>query len=308
MEIRKLSDFLEIPEGELHRCLNSFRMAVLKAKADRMALQQNGKAQEGINFDSFVWRQNVTDETLDLGLHPATPVDELPIRHKVKTALKNMNVFALEDLSEVTESELLMISNSGRITVEKLRSMLAKIGLMFKSETDPAQKLQTENRLARRLPAADRLKSVTNESSVSELGLKQSTLERALRNGHLTVDHLRALSPRDLLLSYGNKQLEEIVTIFSQAGVAFHNPLSNLDLWWLGLLKRDDLPYPTDPNAGIGEAAPWLGSSVVERLKKCGVDTLQALSETMRRPDSVARLRFGPKTRTKINEFLQYVG
>lgn len=307
MEIRKLSDFLEIPEDELHRCLNSFRRGVLKAKADRMALQKKGLSPEGIIFDAFIWKPNTTKETVGV-VPPETPVDELPIRYKTKLALKEMHVFALEDLSEVTEIELFMIPDTGHITIGKLRSMLTQIGLTFKSETDPVRKLHEDNRLSRILPASERLNSVTDESSISVLGLKQPTLERARRNGHLTLGHLRALSLRELLWSYGNKQVEEIVTLFSQAGMTFHKPLSNLDLWRIGMLKRENMPYPGDPNADISEAAPWLGSSVIERLRNSGVNTLQALANAMERSEFVDQVRFGPKTRTKIIEFLKYVG
>ncbi len=73
-EIRTLSDFLDVPEEELHRCLRAFRQAVQQAKADRTNAVREGKPAKAIKFDTFTWKPQ-DHEIKDVGnLQGTTPI------------------------------------------------------------------------------------------------------------------------------------------------------------------------------------------------------------------------------------------
>ena len=74
-------------------------------------------------------------ESKELWLQGATPIIDLPLHYTVKQQLHTMNVYCLEDFSEVTEQEFRELPQVGSIAVEKIRFLLANLDMTFKTDT-----------------------------------------------------------------------------------------------------------------------------------------------------------------------------
>lgn len=276
-ELRTVDDFLDVPEEELYRCLQAFRLALLKTKVDRAAAAEHGLSARSIAFDTFVWNPRPADDTPVAPPTGITPIEELPLRHAVRVELKRMHVFCLEDFSMVTETEFAVIPNVGLGTVQAIRERLTKIGLSFKPSDNPESRLYEQNRLARRVPVEERLASVTDESSIAALGLTPGTYSRARHNRHRTVADLCVLKLRDVMIAYGKRQALEIITLLRHTGRDLADKPTKTDLWHAGLIPRSELPMPASPDTPIGELAPWIGSAVARNLRESDVKTIGEL-------------------------------
>lgn len=308
IEIRSVADFVDVPEDQLARCLQAFRLTILRVKADRLAAANKVIAPGRIPFDLFVWRPRQDGELDSPVATPTLPIDELPLRCEARLRLKEMRVYCLEDFSEVTEREFLVLPDVGRLTVERIRGMLEQIGLEFKPDTDPVRALVEANRLARKVPPAERLSQVTDESGISTLGLAPAILRRAMRKGHLTVAALRNQPLRKLSAEYGKQQVKEILDVLAQAGLALQPAPSALDLWRAGLARAEELEIPRDPQTDVASAAPWLGYALTERLRRTGVVTLQNLADRCASASADDLHWLGRRTREKVLLFLRRAG
>ena len=67
-------------------------------------------------------------------LQELTPIDDLPLHSAVKQQLRTMNVYCLEDFSEVTEQELRELPQVESLTVAKIRSLLADLDMTLKAD------------------------------------------------------------------------------------------------------------------------------------------------------------------------------
>lgn len=276
-EIRTLSDFLDVPEEELHRCLRAFRQAVQQAKADRTNAVREGKPAKAIKFDTFVWKPQ-DNEIKDVGnLQGTTPIEELPLRPVNRHRLRELSIYCLEDLSEVSESELRRMPDMGATMVARLRELLRAIGMDFKANPNPVAAMYERNRLNRKLAIEERASSITDDSHLSDVGFSPATIKRALKRGHESVGELRALSLRTLCIEFGKAQVHEILETLKQVGRPLHSAPTQMDLWQHGLLKGEEMPFGADANSGLDNLAPWIGQAAVTSFKREGMATVADL-------------------------------
>lgn len=301
---RTVADFLEVPEEELADCVCAFRKALLRAKADRHKAVRSGLPADSVPFDTFTWAPNDTEPVDNVPVTRTTPVDELPLRPVVRFALREMHVYCLEDLSEVDERELACTPAVGAHTVQRVRTLLARVGLDFKPDEDPERRRSERNRLARKLAPEVRFASITDASDISELGLSPGAYNRCRRKGHGTVGLLRELTLYDIARGFGEREAREIIEVLQRSGHPLRKQPTPLELWRYGFLSREELVIPTDASVDIGEFAPWLGSSLVDRLRKGGVTTPGGLRAMLGEGAGRPTVHLGPKTRAKLHAFL----
>lgn len=304
VHLKHVGDFLDVPDHELAACLNAFRLFVLRTKADRRAAEMEGLPHSSMPMESFCWNPRGQPENQNAPPEGTTPLEELPLRHSARQALRAMNVFCLEDLSEVSEREFHALRDVGALTVEKIRGLLASVGLTFKPSADPEARLREKNRVARKIAPSTRLASITDDSNVAELGLSASTFNRACRRKHLTVGNLRTLTVRDLAFDYGNTQVREILDTLKRAGLALHQAPTQTELWHYGLISADQLVLPTDPMTPLQDYSPWIGNALVRRLQKRGVGTIPQLAGILNSGAAKTIPGIGARTQKKLLSFL----
>lgn len=302
--LKHVGDFLDVPDNELAACLNAFRLFVLRTKADRRAAEMEGLPHDSIPMESFCWNPRDHLENQNIPPEGTTPLEDLPLRHSVRETLRTMNVFCLEDLSEVTEREFHAMRDVGALTVEKIRALLASVGLAFKPPADPEARLREKNRVARKVAPSARLASITDDSSVAELGLTASTFNRAHRRQHTTVGALRSLTVRGLAFDYGNTQGREILDTLKRAGLTLHQAPIQTDLWHYGFISAGQLVLPTNPLAPLQDYSPWIGNALVRRLQERGVGTIPQLAAILESGAAKAIPGIGTKTQRKLLSFL----
>jgi len=304
VRIKSIADFLDVPDDEIAACLSAFRLYVLRCKDDRRVAEGNGFPRDSIPVEGFCWnpREHLGDSTIKP--EGTTPLDDLPLRHSVKHALRAMNVFCLEDFSQVSEREFYSIRDVGALTVEKIKALLASIGLRFKPSDNPEALLREQNKVARKVLPTVRLAAITDASSIAELGLTPGTFNRAREKGHSTAGALRALSIRDIAFDYGKRQGLEILDTLSMAGLPLTQAPTQTALWRHGFLSFDQLVLPTDPLAPLHEYSPWIGNALVERIQDRGVATLPQLVALLGSERATSIPGIGKKTHAKLLSFL----
>lgn len=304
--IKRITDFLDVPDSELTPCLNAFRLFILRSKADRQAAERDGFPAKSIQVESFYW--NPHERASAQAIQPAgtTPLDELPLRHSVKRALRSMNVFCLEDFAEVSEREFHCIPDVGALTIENIRGLLACVGLRYKPPDDPVALLHEQNRVARKIPPDVRLASISDASSVAELGLTPGTFGRALEKKHYTVGTLRSLTIREIAFAYGKRQGQEIMDTLAKAGLALTQAPSQTELWFHGFLKLNQLVLP-DPLAPLHDFSPWIGNALVSRLQERGVNSIPQLAALLESQQAVAVPGIGKRTCANLRSFLAWL-
>jgi DNA-directed RNA polymerase alpha subunit len=85
-----------------------------------------------LSFPAFDWcPRGRRRAELPARVDPSTPIDEIPMRTGARAALNSLGIFYLEDLSAISERELLVKESIGRHTAELLREVLLRVGLDF---------------------------------------------------------------------------------------------------------------------------------------------------------------------------------
>lgn len=129
-----VDDLAQLPDDELRACLAQLRVAIHEAKREHAAARREARisADKTLEFGSFLWRPRGPQRlSAPISLSPQTPVDELPVRAKARGALFELNIFCVEDLSAISEQELMTTAAIGAKTVNRLREVLARVGLDF---------------------------------------------------------------------------------------------------------------------------------------------------------------------------------
>lgn len=139
--IRSVDDLAQLPDDELLACLGALRSAIQQAKRQHAAAARSriGSEAAPFAFFSFDWRPRGA-QRLDMPTHlgPETPIDEVPVRASAREALKQLNIVCVEDLSAISEQELLHEEAIGAKTVGRLREILGRVGLDFLPDPDAA--------------------------------------------------------------------------------------------------------------------------------------------------------------------------
>ncbi|MDM0022733.1 hypothetical protein [Variovorax saccharolyticus] len=133
--IESVQDLAQLPQPELLPCLMALRKAIEKARqchADD-CLHGRSPAEAPLRFDAFEWgvRRKTGDLDQPIRLDPSTPIDEIPLRREARAALNSLGIYYVEDLSAISEQELLVKNSIGRQTAGRLRAALLRVGMDF---------------------------------------------------------------------------------------------------------------------------------------------------------------------------------
>lgn len=271
-----------LTDVELQNCLVALRAAIQARRRAHAEAVAAGSlpADAPLAFDEFVWKP-VEKRRVDREqqFERTTPVTDLPIRRRAVHQLLELRVLALEDLSAISERELLSVKDLGGTTVTRLRELLHSVGLDFAEHPDPETADYLRNRALRLLPRDQRSAAragLADDAPLSRLGLRGSTLERAKRAGWQVVGQLRAASLRDLNVRFGRKEVREVYQALQETGTSLHCNPTPLELWRAGVLELADLVKPEGDEVSVMELRQWVGA-VVERLYSAGIRTLAEL-------------------------------
>lgn len=290
IKIRTLKDFVAVPADELYACLRAFRASIERIKAASTIAVSNGVSTDCIQFDEFIWESRCSKKDSTVAVHKTTPVEELPLRPSTKRQLQAKNIYCLEDLSEISVHELWRMPDVGRTTIEDLREILYGIGMTFKPNPNPMGALYEQSKVARKIKIEQRAQSLTDASHISDLGLAQATLWRAMKHGHETVGSLRGLSVQEYAIKFGRSQAKEIINLLKMLGRPIHGMPTPLDLWRHGLLKKNEISEKYGEDSPIANLAPWIGWNVTAALERHGAATIG---------DAVSLVRAGNLTKVK---------
>lgn len=132
--IRTVDDLAQLPDAELLACFGALRTAIHEARRQHAdALRESLIPRNSpFEFQSFDWRPRGSQRfNMPAQLSPETPIDEITMRSGARDALKNLSIFCIDDLSAISEQELLNEEAIGSKTVGRLREALARVGLDF---------------------------------------------------------------------------------------------------------------------------------------------------------------------------------
>jgi len=307
-EIRSLNDFLDVPEEELQSCLAGLKAAIHRIKANQAALLRDGHPEERIRFDVFAW-EPVGKRRLETGsMQGATPIKALALKPRVRHVLSLLNIYYLEDLSEISESELIREPSVGQTTVARLREALHAIGMDFKPNPNPVGAMYDKNRALRKIPVEMRAHSLTDASHISELGLRSAILSRALDRDVITVGDLRAHSLRSLCMLFGQSQVKEILAVLDRAGKPLTTRPNQLELWRHGLLTADEVHVETARTGAVLNLAPWIGWACAKMLEEREVKTVGDLLNALKRGDLGKLKGVGKGTEARVKRILSERG
>ncbi|MFK4706024.1 DNA-directed RNA polymerase alpha subunit [Roseateles asaccharophilus] len=280
--IRTVADLAALSDVELQQCLLGLCAAIqARRRAHANAVAAGGlPADAQLDFDEYVWkpaekRRNDWDQDFER----TTAIADLPIRRRAVHQLIELRILAVEDLSAISERELLAVKDMASTTVTRLRELLHSLGLDFAEHPDPATAEYARNAALRRLPEEQLRASragLTDDAPVSRLGLRNSTLERTKRAGLQTLGELREASLRDLTVRLGRQELREVVVALQETGAGLRCNPTPLELWRAGVLELGDLEQPADESASVLDLQPWVGA-VAESLHAAGIRTLGEL-------------------------------
>jgi hypothetical protein len=305
--IKTIEDLAQLPDEELIACLGALRAAIFEAKRNHaIALGEHvisGKTP--FAFTTFNWRPK-GPQRLDMPIlvKPDTPIDEIPVRASAREALKELSIFCVEDLSAISEQELLQEEAIGAKTVGRLREILSRVGLDFLPNPNMEERAREQSRAVLALPSELRARALRADSApVSALGLRSSTLGRALAQEYETVGQLRRLSLPALCEGFGKREAREIYDLLMTTDRPFAGSAAAIELWRHGLVSTKELSIPTADDTAIAELRPWLGTSV-DSLGACGIHTLGALRRAAVKGEVPAFRGMGRVTTDRVLGFL----
>lgn len=304
-----MADLAALSDVELQHCLVGLRAAIqARRHAHADAIAAGSIAPDApLDFHAFVWKP-VEKRRVDWDqrVERTTSIADLPIRRRAVHQLQQLRVLALEDLSAISELELLTLKDLGRTTVTRLRDLLKSVGLDFGDHPDPSVADYMRNQALRALTSEQRTAAragLADEAPLSRLGLRGSTLERAKMAGWQVVGQLRAASLRDLNVRFGRKEAREVYLALQETGAGLRCNPTSLELWRAGILERSSLVKPDDDGIDVMELQPWLGT-VVERVRETGIRSLGQLRAAAA-AGALRKLRgVGAHSEEQILEFL----
>jgi len=306
--IQTINDLAQLPDDELLPCLTAIRAAVVEARRIHSISQREGLVAKDAPFvfPSFTWRPKGSRRLDVPPLRPETPIEEIPLRASTHRALKELGILRVEDLSAISESELLRKHAIGRNTVARLREFLTRTGMDFAPNPDARERAFDESKALLSLSHEARaaaLKGAKDSSAVSSLGLRASTLTRVLDQGYLAVGSLRRLSLAAICDSFTRREAREIYNALMLTGRPFAGSATPLELWRRGLVTTNEMATPTAARTPIEDLRPWLGSSV-DALHAHGVRNLGSLRDLVEQRDASLMRRVGRTTADRIYDFI----
>jgi len=290
-----------VPPDQLSACLAALHDWILRSKRFIVIAEAAGVDASKLEIEPFAWTPN-EKRSVDAAITPDTPIEELGIRRSAVHRMLEINIYRLEDLALASEDELMRMKDVGRTTVEQLREMLGKHGLAFKESDQPWRRDLDRAAVAFRTRAAER--KLSDQSPISELGLRPATVNRCLARGIDSVGALRSHTLRDLYVKFGKASIRELVQTLRCVGMTLHSAPGDLAQWEYGVLNLNELKRPGD-DAAVEELAPWLGWSVTKALGKSGATTVAAAREVAieAREGKCRRHGLGAHGQTRLMEY-----
>lgn len=294
-------DLLSVPPDQLSLCLAALHEWILRSKRLIALAEAAGADTSKLEIEPFAWSPN-EKRTVEAAVTPDTPIEELGIRRSAVHRMQELNIYRLEDLALASEDELLTMKDVGRTTVEQLREMLRKHGLTFKASDRPWRRDMDRAAVAHRTPASER--RLSDQSPITDLGLRPATANRCLERGIESIGALRALTLRDLYVKFGKASIRELVQTLKSVGMTLHSAPGVLAQWEYGVLNLNELKRPGD-DAAVEELAPWLGASVTKALGKSGATTVAAARAVAieAKEGSCRRQGLGAHSQTRLLEY-----
>lgn len=123
-----------MPDTELLACFGALRTAIQESRRQYADALRDCLIPPGspFEFHAFNWRPRGSQRfSMPAQLSPETPIDEISMRSAARDALRNLSIFCIDDLSAISEQELLNEEAIGAKTVGRLREALARVGLDF---------------------------------------------------------------------------------------------------------------------------------------------------------------------------------
>ena len=197
-------------------------------------------------------------------------IGKLGLRPSAMWKLRELNLYALEDFTQASESELLAVPDVGRSTVAQIRSYLHAIGLDFRPAQNPIARAMQRSQVAHSTPAAQR--QVDDSSNIADLGLRPNTVWKCIQKEITTVGKLREAALRDLWIDFGEKTVLELVETLEAVGLELASKPGQLEKWRYKAIRPEKLQAPGD-NSSVLELQPWLGA-ICEHLQREGVATV----------------------------------
>ena len=302
--IRSLTDFVNLPDNELVRCLDAFRLAIIREKLRRETLSHAPAAGDA-SFTEFVWCPKSDEDPWDDTYARETPLQEMPVRYDAVDHLKALNIYCLEDLSEISASELRVIPGMGLTTVTRLDEALRRIGLAFRPNPNPEAAMYERSRALQKQNRSSDENPIRPVSHVAELGLLGQTLRQLVRKGYVTVGGLQKLTLTDYSRMFGRKTALQIITRLADSGAAIEDDCSPLALWQHGLLTPADLPNSLTVEDPIGHAAPWLGRTITNMLLANGLTTVGQVAQAVVDGRLERQVKLTARAKQKTIDFLR---
>ena len=132
--IRTVDDLAQLPDAQLLACFGALRSAIHEARRQHAQALRDNLIPSGAPFEfrAFDWRPRGSQRfNMPAQLSAETPIDEISMRSGARDALRNLSIFCIDDLSAISEQELLNEEAIGAKTVGRLREALARVGLDF---------------------------------------------------------------------------------------------------------------------------------------------------------------------------------
>lgn len=302
--IRSFEDFVALPDSELARCLDAFRLDILREKARRETLSSDTGAVAGSLTQSEAMHKSDKDRWKG-EFARETPIDALPIRYNAIACLKNLNIYCVEDLSEISAAELRVLPGMGLSTATRLGEVLQRFGLTFKGNPNPVAAMYERSHALRGQNRSSSEMPIDPESHIAELGLRASTLSQLLRNRCTTVSSLQSLSLRQFTVMFSRKTVLDIVARLAECGAPLDEDCSPFALWQHGVLRADELPFGVSLDDPIERAAPWLGRSLTQKLLECGFATVAQVVQAAGEDRLVSQAKLTPRARQATIDVLR---
>lgn len=300
-----IEDLLAVEPHQLSNCLRTLQAWVLRTRRLVAQAEQQGVDPAGLVLEPFRWspRQMRTRGATDASVGLDTPVEDLGLRRAAVFEMRERNLVCLEDFALASEDELLAMKDVGQTSVEHLRRMLAEHGIGFRESGHPMHAAHAQAVIAHKTPA--QLRSVSDSSSISQLGLKPATVTRCLERQIDTVGALRAMTLSQLWGKFGKVTLRELVLTLRGVGLELNEAPDQWELWKFGVLEPEALSRPLEEDV-VRHMAPWVGMSVVKALERAGVATVGAareVSDRLGRGEAIRVSGLGDTGSSRLRDF-----
>lgn len=226
-----------------------------------------------------------------------TDICKLGLRPGAVQQFRRMNIFVLEDFSEVSAAEMTRLVNVGSTTVSRIGDMLGSVGLKFR-----ANELQSRSRTAparrSREPA-----SIGDDTALAVLKLKARSIGKLALHGESTIGELRNQPPARLATMLRMRRRQEVFRLLRARGLDLRCKPSQVVLWRHGLVHVAELERPGH-GASVLSLEPWFGVALTVAALAGGIETvgqLQALATSAAAPPRVRGV--GPYAWSRLRRF-----